>query len=105
MQGGAGHTRHVRQFDDLERLGRVMLQPLPAAAANGVAVMTNMPFEKARLFRLVEGQEVPDFAKEAGIRSWSHFFLKWIMKSQMAVTQGVETKTVNIHDAKTGALG
>lgn len=58
---------------------------LPAAAANGVAVMTNMPFEKARLFKLVEGRQVPEFAREAGIRTWSHFFLKWAI-SHPAVT-------------------
>ena len=42
---------------------------LPAAAERGMAVMVNMPFEKGRLFKLVEGRSLPDFAREIGVRS------------------------------------
>jgi len=57
---------------------------LAAAAERGIAVLVNMPFEKARLFKAVEGQEVPAFAREfAG--SWAEFFLKWVI-SHPAVT-------------------
>jgi diketogulonate reductase-like aldo/keto reductase len=52
---------------------------LPAAADKGVAVLVNMPFEKARLFKLVAGRSVPDFAREAGIENWAQYFLKWIL--------------------------
>ncbi|HEX2116525.1 MAG TPA: aldo/keto reductase, partial [Alphaproteobacteria bacterium] len=52
---------------------------LPAAAANGTAVLTNMPFEKARLFKIVEGRPLPDFAREIGIANWAQFFLKWVI--------------------------
>ena len=58
---------------------------LPAAADRGVAVLVNMPFGKARLFKLVEGRAVPDFARELGIESWAQFFLKWVL-SHPAVT-------------------
>jgi diketogulonate reductase-like aldo/keto reductase len=52
---------------------------LPAAAERGIAVLTNMPFEKARLFKIVEGRELPGFASEIGAASWAAFFLKWVI--------------------------
>lgn len=58
---------------------------LPAAADRGVAVLVNMPLEKARLHRVVEGRPLPDFARELGIETWSQFFLKWVL-SHEAVT-------------------
>jgi diketogulonate reductase-like aldo/keto reductase len=67
------HTRMVE-----ERL-------LPAAADRGVAVLVNMPLEKARLHKVVEGRPLPSFAKELGIETWSQFFLKWVI-SHPAVT-------------------
>jgi diketogulonate reductase-like aldo/keto reductase len=54
---------------------------LRAAADHGIAVMTNMPFEKARLFRVVEGRQVPDFARQIGIDTWPQFFLKWVISN------------------------
>ena len=44
---------------------------LPAAIDTGTAVMVNMPFEKARLFQIVKGQPLPDFASEIGATSWA----------------------------------
>ncbi|HEY8369175.1 MAG TPA: aldo/keto reductase [Thermodesulfobacteriota bacterium] len=58
---------------------------LPAAADRGTAVLVNMPFEKARLFRVVEGRPLPDFAREIGVENWAQFFLKWVV-SHPAVT-------------------
>lgn len=58
---------------------------LPAARERGVAVMINMPFEKARLFKVVEGREPPAFAREAGIETWAQYFLKYVL-SNPAVT-------------------
>ncbi len=52
---------------------------LPAAAGKGVGVLVNLPLEKARLMRVVEGQPLPGFAKEFGATSWAQFFLKWVM--------------------------
>ncbi len=52
---------------------------LPLAAERGTAVLVNMPFEKARLFKVVEGRSPPDFAREIGATTWSQFFLKWIL--------------------------
>lgn len=52
---------------------------LPAAMDKGVAVMVNMPFEKARLFQIAKDQPLPDFAREIGVNSWAQYFLKWII--------------------------
>jgi diketogulonate reductase-like aldo/keto reductase len=54
-------------------------QLLPAAAERGVAVLINMPFGKARLFKVVEGRELPSFASEIGATTWAAFFLKWVI--------------------------
>jgi diketogulonate reductase-like aldo/keto reductase len=58
---------------------------LPLCAERGVAVMTNMPFEKARLFKVVENQPLPAFAREFGAQNWAQYFLKWVI-SHPAVT-------------------
>jgi diketogulonate reductase-like aldo/keto reductase len=58
---------------------------LPAATERGMAVMVNMPFEKGRLFKLVEDRALPDFAREIGVQSWGQYFLKWIV-SHPAIT-------------------
>jgi len=52
---------------------------LPAAAEKGVAVLVNMPLEKARLHKIVEGHAVPGFARELGIENWTQYFLKWVI--------------------------
>lgn len=61
---------------------------LPAAMDKGVAVLVNMPFEKARLFKIVEGRPLPEFAKEIGCANWAQFFLKWVI-SHPAVTAAI----------------
>jgi diketogulonate reductase-like aldo/keto reductase len=58
---------------------------LRSAAERGTAVLTNMPFEKARLFKIVEGRPLPEFAREMGITTWAQYFLKWVI-SHPAVT-------------------
>ncbi|WP_276121791.1 aldo/keto reductase [Pararhizobium qamdonense] len=52
---------------------------LPLAADKGVGVLINLPLEKARLMKVVEGQPLPGFAQEFGATSWAQFFLKWVM--------------------------
>jgi diketogulonate reductase-like aldo/keto reductase len=65
---------------------------IPAAADRGTAVAVNMPLEKARLHKLVEGRPLPDFAKEFGAATWSSFFLKWVI-SNPAVTMALPATT------------
>jgi aryl-alcohol dehydrogenase-like predicted oxidoreductase len=52
---------------------------LPLAAERGVAVMTNVPFGRDRLFKAVQGKELPPVAKDLGCSSWPQFFLKYVL--------------------------
>lgn len=77
---------------------------LPAAMDKGTAVLVNMPFEKARLFQVVKGRPLPDFAREIGCETWAQFFLKWII-SHPAVTCALPTTTNPKHQVDNiGAL-
>lgn len=58
---------------------------LPLAADRGIAVLVYAPFGRTRLWSLVKGHEVPDWAIESGVRSWGQFFLKFVI-SHPAVT-------------------
>jgi aryl-alcohol dehydrogenase-like predicted oxidoreductase len=59
---------------------------LPAAAEKGVGVLINLPLEKARLMKVVEGHPLPGFAQEFGATSWAQFFLKWVMAHPAVTT-------------------
>src|SRR5262249_41301354 len=52
---------------------------LPAAADNGAAVLTALPFGRGRLFRDVRSKALPDWAKAFGAQSWAQFFLKYLL--------------------------
>ncbi|MCJ2119562.1 aldo/keto reductase [Methylobacterium sp. J-001] len=52
---------------------------LPLAAERDVAVMTNVPFGRDRLFKAVQGKELPPVAKDLGCSSWPQFFLKYVL--------------------------
>jgi diketogulonate reductase-like aldo/keto reductase len=52
---------------------------IPSAVANDVAVMVNMPLEKARLHAVVGDRPLPRFARDFGMRTWAEFFLKWVL--------------------------
>lgn len=77
---------------------------LPAALDKGVAVQVNMPFEKARLFKLVEGRPLPDFAREIGVTNWAQYFLKWVI-SHPAITCAIPATNNPEHQSENiGAL-
>ncbi|MGH1572452.1 aldo/keto reductase [Methylobacterium sp. P31] len=52
---------------------------IPLAADRGMAVMTNVPFGRDRLFKAVQGKELPAVAKDLGCASWPQFFLKYVL--------------------------
>lgn len=52
---------------------------LPTCMDRGVAVIISEPLEKGKLFRDVKGKQVPDWAVEQGIATWTQFFLKFIL--------------------------
>ena len=54
---------------------------LPLAVDRGMAVIVNVPYERARLFQAVAGQELPEWAAEYDIQSWGQFFLKYLLSN------------------------
>lgn len=58
---------------------------LPLAADRGVAVLTNLPFGRGRVFQALGGQPIPEWAGALGIRSWAQFALKYVI-AHRAVT-------------------
>lgn len=52
---------------------------LAAAADTGTALMCNLPFGRARLFRAAQGRTVPDWAAEFDAVTWGQFFLKYLL--------------------------
>lgn len=95
-------TTFPRQYEQLEKVmrdepldfigvdyaidNRVMEERIfPLARDRGIAVLVYAPFGRTRLWSLVKGHEVPDWATELGIRSWGQFFLKFVI-SHPAVT-------------------
>jgi aryl-alcohol dehydrogenase-like predicted oxidoreductase len=73
------------QFDYAIDNRNAELRLLPAAADLGIAVLTNLPFGRNRLFSRVQGVALPPFAAEIGATSWAQFFLKFLV-SHPAVT-------------------
>ncbi len=52
---------------------------IPLAGDRGIAVMTNLPFGRGRLFKAVQGKKLPSWASEFDCHSWPQFFLKYIV--------------------------
>jgi aryl-alcohol dehydrogenase-like predicted oxidoreductase len=51
---------------------------LPLAGEVKAAVLTALPFGRARLFRAVDGKPIPEWAKGFA-QSWAQFFLKYLI--------------------------
>ena len=51
---------------------------LPLARERKIGVLVYAPFGRTRLWRRVEGHEVPAWAAEFDARSWAQFFLKFV---------------------------
>ncbi|MEL6063553.1 MULTISPECIES: aldo/keto reductase [unclassified Methylobacterium] len=62
-------------IDNRAAAGRV----IPLAADRGMAVMTNVPFGRDRLFKAVQGKAMPPVAQDLGCTSWPQFFLKYVL--------------------------
>lgn len=58
---------------------------LPAARDAGCAVLTNLPFGRASMFKKVAGKPLPDWTAEIDATSWAQVFLKFLL-SHPAVT-------------------
>lgn len=58
---------------------------LPTAQEYGVATLINRPFGEGNLFNQVKEKKLPSWSDEYNIKTWSQFFLKFII-SNPAVT-------------------
>ena len=79
---------------------------LAVAADTGTAVMCNLPFARAALFKAVAGKAVPDWAKEFDAPSWGQFFLKYLLAREevnlvIPGTDRVEHMQDNLDAART----
>lgn len=79
---------------------------LPLAAARGVAVLVNRPFEDGALFQRVRGKALPAWAPELGVTSWGQLALKFIA-AQPAVTCIIPAtdKSAHLQDNLAGGRG
>jgi len=67
----------------------------PLAMEKKIAVIANRPFETAGLFRKISGQPLPEWTAEFDCKTWTQFFLKFIL-SHPAVTCAIPaTSNVN----------
>ena len=70
---------------DLIQINYSMLEPesaeeiLPLAMEKNVAVITNRAFVNGDYFRIVKGQQLPDWAAEFDCESWAQFSLKYVL--------------------------
>ena len=58
---------------------------LPLAQERRIGVLVYAPFGRTRLWRRVDGRQVPDWAAEFDAETWGQFFLKFVI-SHPAVT-------------------
>jgi len=77
----------------------------PLAIERRIAVLANLPLVHGRLFRLA-GAALPPWAEEAGMSSWSQFFLKYVV-SHPAVTCAIpgSTQVAHLEDNQKAARG
>jgi aryl-alcohol dehydrogenase-like predicted oxidoreductase len=77
---------------------------LPAAADTGTAVLINLPFARARLFRAVRGKPVPEWAAEFDASTWGQFFLKYLLASEAvnAVIPGTDKPEYMVDNLNAG---
>ena len=79
---------------------------LAVAADTGTAVMCNLPFARAALFKAVAGKAVPEWAKEFDAPTWGQFFLKYLIAREevnivIPGTDRVEHMQDNLDAART----
>jgi diketogulonate reductase-like aldo/keto reductase len=78
----------------------------PTAAARGVAVIVNQPFEQGGMFHKLRGRALPGWAAEFDCTSWAQMFLKYII-GEPAVTVAIPATASPEHmaDDLKGGLG
>jgi aryl-alcohol dehydrogenase-like predicted oxidoreductase len=79
---------------------------LPLAVERKVAVLVNLPFARASLFRQAGERALPPWAADIDVTSWAQFFLKYVI-SHPAVTCAIpgSTKLSHLEDNQGAARG
>ncbi|HET9403328.1 MAG TPA: aldo/keto reductase [Burkholderiales bacterium] len=77
---------------------------LGVAAGTGTAILVNLPFARARLFRAVKGRQVPEWAKEFDAATWGQFFLKYLLANEAvnAVLPGTDKPEYMVDNLNAG---
>ena len=77
---------------------------LPAAKDAGCAVLTNLPFGRASMFKKVAGKPLPEWAKEIDAASWAQVFLKFLLShpAVTAVIPGTDKPEYMVDNLKAG---
>jgi aryl-alcohol dehydrogenase-like predicted oxidoreductase len=71
---------------------------LPLAAEMKAAVLIAIPFGRGRLFRVVRGKPLPEWAQAFDAHSWAQFFLKFLLGHE-AVTAAIPATSNPAHMA------
>jgi aryl-alcohol dehydrogenase-like predicted oxidoreductase len=69
---------------------------LPLAAERRIAVLVNLPFDRASLFHEAAARPLPPWAADIDVKSWAQFFLKYVI-SHPAVTCAIPGSTQLSH--------
>ena len=69
---------------------------LPLAAERRIAVLVNLPFDRASLFHEAAARPLPPWAADIEVKSWAQFFLKYVI-SHPAVTCAIPGSTQLSH--------
>ncbi|QEW27091.1 aldo/keto reductase [Roseovarius indicus] len=116
-------TSHGRRHDLLERLMRdhpvdtVQLtynladreaedRLLPLAREKGIAVIANRPYRRGTLPQRLQGQPLPDVARDLEVDTWPQLLLKFIL-SHPALTVAIPatTQVAHVRENKAAARG
>ena len=77
---------------------------LPLALERKIAVLANLPFGRAALFRQAAQRELPPWAADIDVASWAQYFLKYVI-SHPAVTCAIPGSTRLSHLIDNQAAG
>ena len=79
---------------------------LPLARERKIGVLVYAPFGRTRLWRRVEGKEVPAWGSEFDAKTWAQFFLKFVVSHpDVTATTPATSQAKNMIDNLGGAVG
>ncbi len=79
---------------------------LPLARERKIGVLVYAPFGRTRLWRRVEGREVPAWASEFDAKTWAQFFLKFVVSHpDVTATTPATSQAKNMIDNLGGGVG